>query len=199
MNANIEEQELKERLSLIESMIAEGRRTTESWGWTFVLWGAAYYVAIAWSAWGSTTLAWPVTMIAAGVITGIVASRSTGRHPDTTISRAILSIWIAMGSSIFILMMSLGISGRMESHLSVAIVGAMLGMANAASSITLKWKMQFGCAVLWWATAVAACFVSDSVCTIMFLAAIFFGLIAFGAYAMICESRRRRLQGAIHA
>ena len=35
------EQELKDRLSLIESMIAEGRRHTESWGWTFVLWGVA--------------------------------------------------------------------------------------------------------------------------------------------------------------
>ena len=31
------EQDLEERLSLIESMIAEGRRNTESWGWTFVL------------------------------------------------------------------------------------------------------------------------------------------------------------------
>ena len=41
--SNVEEQELKDRLSLIESMIAEGRRTTESWGWTFVLWGVAYF------------------------------------------------------------------------------------------------------------------------------------------------------------
>ena len=46
------EQELKDRLSLIENMIAEGRRTTSSWGWVFVLWGVAYYVAIAWSTWG---------------------------------------------------------------------------------------------------------------------------------------------------
>ena len=46
MTGNSEEQELKDRLSLIESMIAEGRRNTESWGWTFVLWGVAYYVAI---------------------------------------------------------------------------------------------------------------------------------------------------------
>ena len=45
---NIEEQDLKDRLSLIESMIAEGRRTTESWGWTFLLWGVAYYIAIGW-------------------------------------------------------------------------------------------------------------------------------------------------------
>ena len=52
MTANAEELELKDRLSLIETMIAEGRRTTESWGWTFVLWGVAYYVAIAWDSLG---------------------------------------------------------------------------------------------------------------------------------------------------
>jgi len=50
MTGNVEEQELKDRLSLIESMIAEGRRTTESWAWTFVFWGVAYYVAILWTA-----------------------------------------------------------------------------------------------------------------------------------------------------
>jgi len=32
MNTNPEELELKDRLNLIETMIAEGRRTTESWG-----------------------------------------------------------------------------------------------------------------------------------------------------------------------
>ena len=56
MNANTEEQDLKDRLSLIETMIAEGRRTTESWGWTFVLWGVAYYVAIAWSSMGEAAI-----------------------------------------------------------------------------------------------------------------------------------------------
>ena len=49
MGGNISEQEVKDRLTLIESMIAEGRRDTESWGWTFVLWGVAFYVAMAWS------------------------------------------------------------------------------------------------------------------------------------------------------
>ena len=47
-----DELELKDRLKLIESMMAEGRRSTESWGWSFVLWGVAYYVATAWATWG---------------------------------------------------------------------------------------------------------------------------------------------------
>ena len=44
-----EKVELTERLELIESMIAEGRRSTTRWGWSIVLWGVAFYVAIAWS------------------------------------------------------------------------------------------------------------------------------------------------------
>jgi hypothetical protein len=203
LTANAQEQDLKDRLSLIEAMIAEGRRTTESWGWTFVLWGVAYYVAIAWSALGHSTLAWPVTMVAAGVLTGFLASRSARRRPETTIGRAMMAIWLAMGISTFAVMLSLGIGGRLDLHISVAIVGAMLGGANATSSIILKWKMQFACAVVWWTATVASVFGSDNQASIEFLAAIFFCQIVFGIYAMISDARRhktsRATQGAFHA
>ncbi len=203
MHNDAEEMDLKDRLNLIESMIAKGRRTTESWGWTFVLWGLAYYVAIAWARWGNPSLAWPVTMIAASILTGILSSRSASKRPGTTVGRAMMAIWLGMGISTFLIMMSLGMTGRLDAHVSVAIVGAMLGMANATSSIILKWKMQFACAVVWWASAVTACFASESTTAIVFLAAIFCCQIVFGIYAMICEVRRRRQQkenqGAVHA
>jgi hypothetical protein len=199
MTSSNEELELKDRLSLIESMIAEGRRTTESWGWTFVLWGVAYYVAMAWGAWGPyPMLAWPVTMVAASALTSIFASRLSRSHPETTLGRAMSSIWIAMGISMFIVLMSLAISGRFNLNVFVAIIGGMLGTANATSSLILRWRMQFACAVVWWAAAVIACFTSESQTSITFLAAIFFGQIVFGIYAMICEARRRR-QVAHHA
>lgn len=199
MTENFDNQELKDRLRLIETMIREGRRTTESWGWTFVLWGVAYYVAIAWATWGSDKWAWPVTMIAAGMLTGVLAARNAASKPETTMGRAIGSIWIALGISMFLLFMAMGYSHRFDEHTFVAIVGAMLGMANATSSMVLKWKAQFACAVVWWAAAVAACFGSEEQCTVVFLVAIFFCQIVFGVYAMICESRRRRLQGAANA
>jgi hypothetical protein len=203
MNARTEEQELKDRLSLIENMIAEGRRTTESWGWTFVLWGVAYVVAIAWSTWGNSNWAWPVTMMAAAILTGVLASRVERHRPETTVGRAMGSIWIATGISMFVLFMAMGISRRIEENIFVAVISTMLAMANAASSMILKWKVQFACAVVWWAAAVAACFVSKSQAMIVLLVAIFFGQIVFGLYAMICESRRRRMrkgsQGAANA
>ena len=199
MTVSNEEMELKDRLSLIETMIAEGRRSTETYGWTFVLWGVAYYVAIAWTAWGLyRSLAWPVTMVAASALTGVFASRQKHSRPETTLGRAMSSIWTAMGISMFIVLMCLAISGRYDLHIFVAIIGAMLGMVNATSSLILKWKMQFACAVVWWAAAVVACFASEAKTGIAFLAAIFFCQIVFGIYAMMCESRRRNL-GATHA
>jgi len=202
MNARTEEQELKDRLSLIETMIAEGRRTTESWGWTFVLWGVAYYVAILWAALGHSYLAWPVTMIAACMATGVVVSLKTRNQPSTKMGHAIGSIWAAVGISMFLLFLSLGISGRMDQHIMMAGVSSMLGIANAASSMILKWRMQFACALVWWALTVFACFGKGNALTVAFLAAIFFCQIVFGTYSMIRESRRRRQKGsqaAIHA
>ena len=203
MMGNIEEQDLKDRLSLIETMIAEGRRTTESWGWTFVLWGVAYYVAIAWSAFGRPSIAWPVTMTVGGALTSVLASRVRGKHPGTTVGRAMMAIWVGMGISLFILMLSLGMTGRLDLHIGAAIVAAMLGTANATSSIILKWKMQFACAVVWWTAMVDALFTSENVTAIIFLVAIFLCQIVFGIYGMISESRRHKAdaasQGVFHA
>ena len=85
MTGEMDEKNLAERLKLIESMIGEGRRSTTKWGWTFVLWGVAYLVATAWATWGKSWLAWPVTMMAAGVVTSVVASRMSRGQPETTL------------------------------------------------------------------------------------------------------------------
>jgi hypothetical protein len=199
MPANAEELELKERLSLIESMIAEGRRTTESYGWTFVLWGVAYYIAIAWSNLFHSYLAWPVTMTAAGVLTVVIIARKRRKRPPTTTARAIGAIWCATGISMFVLFMALGWSGKlMDYNIFVAIMAAMLASVNAASSMFLKWKLQFACALVWWALTVYACFGGGKMLTIAFLAALFLCQIVFGIYGMIREARARR-QGASHA
>jgi hypothetical protein len=202
MTSSNEEQELKDRLSLIESMIAEGRRTTGSWAWTWLFWGLAYYVAIAWTAWTHWSWAWLVTMVAAWLLSwAIIARRQKNqpeRKPGTTIGRAIFSIWITMGISLSLLLPALGFTGRFNQHVFVAVVAAMMAVANGASGLIIRWKAQIATAVVWWVATVAACFGSDDQCTIVFLAAIFFCQIVFGVYAMTCEARMRR-QGAAHA
>ena len=200
MQDHTTEQDLKDRLSLIESMIAEGRRNTESWGWTFVLWGVAYYLAIAWSAWGHSTWAWPVTISVAVIVTVVVASLKAGKHPKTTLDRAIGSIWIASGISMFLLFLALGLSGRLtDQHLFVAVISAMLGMANGASALILRWKVQFACALVWWVAAVTTCFGSDAQSMIVFLVAIVLCQIVFGLYGMTADAQARKRRGPIHA
>lgn len=68
------EKDLRERVDLIECMISEGRRSTQSWGWTFVLWGIAYYVAVAWASWGGPLSIWGnrYYMITANIGSGVV-------------------------------------------------------------------------------------------------------------------------------
>jgi hypothetical protein len=193
-------QDLKDRLTLIETMISEGRRTTESWGWTFVLWGMAFYVAIAWAAWGHSAWAWPITMTAAVVVTVILVSIKTGGEAETTLGRAVGSVWLALGVSMFLLFPSLGIAGKLtDPHLFIAVASGMLGMANAASALILRWKVQFGCAVIWWAAAVAASFVTGNQAAVVFIIAIFICQIAFGVYGMIQEASAKSHRGTAHA
>ena len=194
-----DELNLKAQLNLIEAMMAEGRRSTESWGWSFLLWGVAYYVAALWSALGHFTWAWPITMAAGGVLTGIIGARVSRGQPETTLGRAIGSVWMVMGTALFIVLVGLGLSGHYDIHVYMAIIGGMLATANGTSSLILKWKMQSVSALVWLGAGVAGSFGSDNQAEIAFLAAVFFCQIVFGIYAMTLDARRRRQQRAVHA
>ncbi len=193
-------QELKDRLSVIESMIAEGRRGIENWGWAFLLWGIAYYVAIAWSAWGQSAWAWPVTMLMAIIVTVIFACLQGGKHPGTTLARAVGCIWMALGISMCLLFLALSLSGKLtDQRVFESVISAILGMANGASALILRWKVQLACAVLWWLAAVATCFGTEAQSLIVFLVAIFLCQIVFGIYGTIAEAQKRKRRGPIHA
>jgi hypothetical protein len=197
MQDDMSAQDLKERLSLIENMIAEGRRSTARWGWCFVLWGVAFYVAMAWTAWGpKSNFAWPVTMTVAFVMMIFLAARTARNQPATTLGRAVSSVWMGVGISMFVLLFALGWHGLLEQQVFMGILSAMLGSANAASSLILKWKAQFACTLAWW-TACAVCVDGKGTeSNVALFAAIFLCQIVFGIYAMILESRPR---GGVHA
>lgn len=207
MHQETSAQDLKERLDLIEGMIAEGRRRTQRWGWIYLLWGLAYFVAIGWatrgrdlSVWGSGhTGAWPITMLVACALTVIIGVRKSKGQPVTTIGRAIAALWTSVGMANLFLCPALAAVGRLDQHMFVALVASMLGTANGASGIILRWKSQIVCGVLWWITSAAACFGSVAQLTIVFLAAIFLCQIVFGVYAMILEARRGANSGVVHA
>ncbi|MGO8719076.1 MAG: hypothetical protein ACLQMO_07645 [Acidobacteriaceae bacterium] len=186
-------EELLTRLELVEAMVKEGRKSTEYWGWTFVLWGTAYLIAIAWASWSMRPdIAWPVTMIAAMILTVIVAARKKRAKPQTPVSRAIGGIWAAVGTAIFIYSFAVAISGRSEMHSYMAAIEILLGVANCAVSMVLRWRGQFLIALLWWVSAVATCFVNMRFVTPILIADTLVGFLSFGLYLMYSERRDHR-------
>ncbi len=102
------------------------------------------------------TLSWPVCIVAAALISVLGASRERETHPETTLGRAVGSIWMGLGISM-VLFPALGISRHLtDFHTFIAVIAAFLGMANGASALMLRWKMQFACALGWWATSIAS-------------------------------------------
>jgi hypothetical protein len=200
MAQELDNRELRERLDLMETMIAEGRQATGNWGWAFIFWGIAYYIAFAWT-WSGwiPNAAWPVTMIVAGIVCGIAVARRARRRPRTGITRTISATWLVMGICLLTVMLSLAYSGRLDNHVSLAIVGAMLAVPNGVSSVILKWRMQFVCALAWLGVTEVACFGTARQGLIAFLAATFLCQIVFGIYVMIAESRREQVGGEAHA
>jgi hypothetical protein len=209
MNANentvgagtMHERELTERIALIESMMQAGRKSTEYWGWNFLLWGIAYLVAVAWSSFlpdtGGRWLAWPVTMIFAVLLTIGIARRRTRNQPRTEKSRALQAIWTAVGFGIFVFAFPVAWSGHFQAQSFIAAIEVMLSIAHVASGSFLRWPLQMVIGALWWAAAMASCFVSENGIAYVFLVGTFVCNIGFGIYLMIRESRdKARTRGA---
>jgi len=129
-------------------MIAEGRSSTQRWPGPSCS-GHRLLRRHRLSTWGKTGMAWPVTMIAAAIVTSVFASRVTRGQPGTTVGRVMSAHLERNGNRSLCGAHGPRFSGRADLHLIVAIVGAMLATANGVSSIVLRWRMQFACAVVW--------------------------------------------------
>ncbi|MDQ2834091.1 MAG: hypothetical protein M3Y50_10170 [Acidobacteriota bacterium] len=191
-------QEWQERFEVIESMMLQGRRTTEYWGWSFVLWGTAYLVATAWSSFSHMpNVAWPVTMTLAGVATIVIAKRKTRGRPATILGRAMLAVWTSVGAALFVFSFATMWSGHWELHTNMAAIECLLGVANMAGGIILRWRAQAFVGIFWWIAAVATCLVPAAQVGWIFLAGTLFGMIGFGLYLMVLESRARAMAGKV--
>ena len=78
----------------------------------------------------------------------------------------------------------------------MAAIEVMLGIAHVGSGIFLRWQTQIVVGALWWAAAIASCFVRGNGVAYVFLAATLVCNIGFGIYLMIRESRDKALARA---
>ena len=194
---------IQDRLQLIESMINEGRKSTDYWGWMFLLWGVAYLVAIGGTYFlpsPQSQYSWPVVMTLAVLISAAVSVWKRKRHPkpETTQSRALGGIWCSVAAAIFLFVFAGSVSGHFEFHMFLAGIEILLGAAHAASAFTLRWRPQFFIALVWWICGVASYYVAVDHLIPVLIVGTLIGNIGFGLYLMHRQSTDRRQQ-VMHA
>jgi hypothetical protein len=188
-------QELMERIDLIERMVMEGRRSTQYWGWNFVLWGAGQLAALAWSAYGGRPgLAWGVTMAACGILTGIfiAVQRRGPQTSESLTTRALWAMWFSLGITISLLAFLGNPRGLFTLRSFAAIFLAMMGLTNVASGLILRWRPQISMGLLWWAAAVFTIFGPEEFIPWILVGMIIAGEVLFGLYLMAKERADRR-------
>ncbi len=194
--------DLLQRVALMETMIAEGRRSTARFGWIFVMWGLVYFAAIGWSFYLPYKYwAWPVcagVAILAGIVVKMRQKRA-GNSSGNIRSRSIESVWQGMGTAIILYVAAAIASHHAGSAAYVSAILFFIGLAHAISAMILRWAVQGAVAVIWWVGGSAVFFVTPSQSIAIFLVASFFGMILFGLYAMWLERQPRAALRQNHA
>lgn len=194
--------DLIRRLALMETMIAEGRRTTTRCGWIFVLWGLVDIAGMGWQwIWPSYWI-WPITLFVGFVIQFRIGLRL---KPDSvsvsnTQGRIIGAIWSMMGLATAIYVFTAIFRHLAWQFSFIAGIFMLVGMAHAISAMILRWRVQGLVAALWWAGGVAMFFAhSSNEIFVIFPLEMFFGMVLFGLYSMMLERRDRGGQVSANA
>jgi hypothetical protein len=189
----MENQELIQRIDIIEKMISEGRREVESWGWIFVLWGLGYVLATVVVHFFPHPVGaiWGIVMTACGVVVALWGMHLRRRRRQvTTTGRAIGSVWWSLAITLFLSSFVLGSAGKASSITTTVLLS--MGLVNFASGLILRWKIQTAVGILWWLSFVGFIFSTGRVADGIVLGMEIVGLILFGIYLMILERQERR-------
>ncbi len=185
------------QLELIEQMILEGRRTTERWGWSFVVWGVGHSAALLWSELAGAPWAWGVCMSTCGLVMAVASAvRRKNREKRPAQSRALGAIWEAFAWSLGVAIVAAvvgGSRGYFENGVFYAQFFGLMGAANYASAVILRWPLQRILGIAWWGAALAALLAPPERVPWIFLGMAVVGEIGFGAWLMVRERREEDL------
>ena len=200
MNDIAEKQGAAEQIEFIERMIRQSQQSFGHWGWAFVMWGVLHIAAYIWNqqAPDNEGLPWAILMPAGGLVmmvAGIRAGMKSGKA--TAIDRALGGIWWAFGITMPILW---GVGTATKTFAEPQVLFVMFyiayAVANFASGIVLRQKVQIIVSILWWAAAVVVMLAPQYV-EETFLAMVVIGELLFGVYLMWFD--RREAQRASRA
>jgi hypothetical protein len=186
--------DLVQRVALMETMIAEGRRNTGRFGWIFVLWGLVCLSGVGWSYLQPNGYwVWPIVIGSGFLIQfiGIAMRRRSGHWSSGNMkSRSVAAVWRMMGFAIVLYAAPAIVTHTIHQIAYIAAIFMFLGLAHATSAMILRWKAQGVVAGLWWAGGVATYFVPRDYVIVIYVVEMVCCMVLFGVYAMMLERRR---------
>jgi hypothetical protein len=193
--------DLVRRIELMEAMIAEGRQTTMSKGWIFILWGVVDLAGM-----GLQRLqphserVWPIVLTVglALQLAGIAVQKRGSRRSRRTVQcHDIQAVWVLMGVALVIYTGTALATHFAWQYSYLSGLLMIIGLAHAISAALLHWRVQGVVAAIWWVGAAAILVCNSYRATqLIFLVEMCLGMIAFGAYVMLLERRDRDGAGA---
>jgi hypothetical protein len=186
--------DLLQRVALMETMIAEGRRNTGRFGWIFVLWGLVCLSGVGLSYFQPHGYwIWPIAIASGFVIQfiGIAMQRRSGHWSSENMkSRSVAAVWRMMSIAIILYVTPAIVTHTIHQIAYIAAIFMFLGMAHATSAVILRWGVQGMVAGLWWAGGVATYFVPRDYVITIYVVEMVCCMVLFGVYAMMLERRR---------
>jgi hypothetical protein len=183
--------DISARLELIERMMAEGRRATERWGWSFLLWGIGPLIAMFWTNdWPHPEWAWPVTLAVCVIVNGIVVNRRK-RGVKTTTMRSVGAVWTCAGATVLLLAFAAVWARTIDFRFLYVAVFALTAVAHGTSSLILRWWPQFLAALVWWIASLLAFVVPPARLQELAALSLILGNIVFGAWLSYREWGRK--------
>jgi len=185
--------EAVDRLKLIEAMMIEGRRSTQRWGWSFLLWGIGPLVAMQWeSQWKYSAWAWPVTICLCIVANGLVLKTRRERgESKTAVTRSLSAVWACTGATVLLLSFAAVLTGMHDPRMTYVALFALAATAQGASSLILRWWPQFLAALVWWIACAIAFVAPAARLQDLAMTALLLANVVFGAWLAYREWRRR--------
>ena len=188
----------------METMIAEGRRSTARWGWIFVLWGLVDIAGMVGQVAAPRAFwVWPVAISSGFVLQFVgwaVIQRRGGWGGRTIKSRSMMAVWSMMGVALTLYCFTGAFRGAAGQVSFVAAILMMVGLAHAISAVILRWRVQGLVAASWWIAALACFFIpSPDDLVFLFIGEMLVGKVLFGLYAMWLERKREAALVQHHA
>jgi hypothetical protein len=178
----------RNRLELIEEMIADGRRTTEGWGGPLVLWGIGHLAGFAGNRWFHAYKAWLVIVPICFVASLVLLGRGSA-DKRTFAGRAVHAVWSAEMVGLSILDLIAVPSGRIGSDGYDLFFLCSMGTCMYVNGVVLRWPMCKWIGAVWWGAVLLGLALPAPWMGWIWLAATAVLQLGFGFYLVVRDRR----------